>query len=160
MAASKPHALLAAGKVSEPLIIGVSIAVLLAVFWTAHRTASWLRRLRDVEPRMDRRRAHRVLLSTPLFVYGWLRAQPFWENTETMDISAIGGLIPLSVSVVRSQRLIITNVQSNEDLTCRVARLAHTSDGKTAIGFEFAQASPKFWQVDFISSARNSNQLF
>jgi hypothetical protein len=112
---------------------------------------SWLRRLRDTEPHMDRRRAPRVLISTPLLVYGWLRAQPFWENTETLDVSAIGGLMPLSVSVVRSQRLIITNLQSNEDLTCRVARLAHTSDGKTAIGFEFAQASASFWRVDLPS---------
>jgi hypothetical protein len=151
MAASKPHALFMAGKGSAPLIVGASIAVLLAVFWTAHRTGSWLRRLRDIEPRADRRRAHRVMLSTPLLVYGWLQAQPFWENTETLDVSAIGGLMPLSVGVVRSQRLVVTNLQSNEDLTCRVARLAHTSDGKTAIGFEFAQASASFWRVDLQS---------
>ena len=53
----------------------------------------------------------------------------------------------LSVDVVRSQRLIITNVQSNEDLTCRVARVASALGGKTAIGFEFAQASANFWRV-------------
>jgi hypothetical protein len=147
MAASKPHALFVAGKVSGPLIIGGSIAALLAVFWTAHRTGSWLRRLRGIEPRVDRRRAHRVPLSTPLLVYGWLRDQPFWENTETLDVSAIGGLMPLSLNVVRSQRLIITNLRSNEDLTCRVARLARTSHGKAAIGFEFAQASASFWRV-------------
>jgi len=137
-----------AGKVSAPLIIGASLATLVAVFWTAHRAGSWLRRLRDTEPRVDRRRSHRVLLSTPLLVYGWLRAQPFWENTETLDVSAIGGLMPLSVNVVRSQRLLITNLQSNEDLTCRVARLAQTSDGKTAIGIEFAQASAGFWRIE------------
>jgi hypothetical protein len=81
-------------------------------------------------------------------VYGWFRAQPFWETTETLDVSANGGLMPLSANVGGSQRLIITNLKSNEDLICRVARLAHTSEGKAAIGFEFAQASPSFWQVE------------
>jgi hypothetical protein len=148
MAASKPHALFVAGKASGPLIIGASIAALVAVFWTAHRAGSWLRRLRDIEPRLDRRRARRVRQSTPLLVYGWLRAQPFWESTETLDVSATGGLMPLSLDVVRSQKLLITNLQSNEDLTCHVARLVHTSDGKSAIGFEFAQASASFWRID------------
>jgi hypothetical protein len=145
------HGVVVGGKVSGPIILGGSIAAVLALFWAVRRTGSWLRRLRDIEPRLDRRRAPRVPLSTPVLVYGWLQAQTFWENTETLDVSAIGGSMPLSVSVVRSQGLIITNLVSNEDVRCSVARFAKTSDGKAAIGFEFAQASAGFWRIEELS---------
>lgn len=124
------------------------------------RLLSWHPRSRSREPQADRRRTQRVLLTAPVFVYGWLRDEPFSENTETLNVSAMGGLMPLSVDVVRSQKLILTNLRSNEDLPCRVTRSVHTPDGKTVIGFEFLGASTNFWQVDqvdIVSSSSNSS---
>lgn len=43
---------------------------------------------RDLHP--NRRRAYRVLLTAPIFVYGRGRDEPFWENTETLNVSTIG----------------------------------------------------------------------
>jgi hypothetical protein len=100
-----------------------------------------------------------VALSTSVFVYGWNADEPFSENTETLNVSASGGLIPLSLSVSPTQELILTNLQTNEDLTCRVARLTQTPDGRTLVGLDFVQASPNFWQIDFVSSAKKREIL-
>jgi hypothetical protein len=95
-----------------------------------------------------------VALATPVSVYGWIDDQPFSESTETLNVSAGGGLIPLSVSVSPSQELILTNLQTDEDLTCRVTRSTRAPDGKILVGLDFMQVSPNFWQIDFISKVR------
>jgi hypothetical protein len=106
--------------------------------------------------RKDRRRSSRVALATPVFVYGWLADEPFAENTETLNVSAVGGLIQLSAKVIPSHELILTNLKTNEDLPCRVARSIRAGDGKTLVGVDFLQASPNFWQIDFVSNSPRS----
>jgi hypothetical protein len=88
-----------------------------------------------------------------------LSNEPFAENTETLNVSADGGLIPLSGTVMPSQELILTNLQTNEDLTCRVARSTRTEDGRILVGLDFRQASPNFWQIDFVSVAPHPDIL-
>jgi hypothetical protein len=115
----------------------------------------WSRRRRPPGPtpeRKDRRRCCRVALTTPVLVYGWLAAEPFSENTETLNVSAVGGLILLSAKVVLWQELILTNLQTSEDLRCHIARLNRVDDGKTLAGLDFLHASPTFWQIDFVSN--------
>ena len=119
-------------------------------------THLWSRRRRPLSrtpERKDRRRGSRVALATPVFVYGWLADEPFSENTETLNVSANGGLIPLSGMAIPSQELILTNLQTNEDLTCRVVRSTRVEDGKILVGLDFLQASPNFWQIDFVSKS-------
>ena len=98
----------------------------------------------------ERRRESRVQLTTPVFVYGWQADEPFSENTETVNVSASGVLLPLSAKVTPSQELILTNLQTNEDLPCRVCRSIRTEDGKTLAGLSFEQTSPTFWQINFV----------
>ncbi|MGH9739367.1 MAG: PilZ domain-containing protein [Candidatus Acidiferrales bacterium] len=141
-----------------PVLIGTSVALLLAAIWAVRRVRSVQRGARSLEPLVDRRRAHRVLLATSVFVYGWVGGEPFSENTETLNVSAIGGLMPLTVKVVPSQKLILSNPKSSEDVPCRVARSIQTSDGKIAIGFEFLHTSANFWQVEFVSNPSNSSK--
>jgi hypothetical protein len=136
------------------LVAGVAITLLLVVairLWLTRR-----RPLTRTPERKDRRRGSRVALATPVFVYGWLADEPFSENTETLNVSAVGGLIPLSAKVIPSQELILTNLQTNEDLPCRVARSITAEDGKTLAGLDFLQASPNFWQIDFVSNSPRS----
>ena len=106
--------------------------------------------------REDRRRGFRVELATPVFVYGWLADEPFSEDTETLNVSEIGGLIPLSAKVVPSQELILTNLRTDKDMPCRVARSMTREDGKTLAGLAFLEASPSFWQVEFASKTPRS----
>jgi len=121
-------------------------------FVVTHLRSRRRRRLSRTPERKDRRRSSRVALATPVFVYGWLADEPFAETTETLNVSAVGGLIQLSAKVIPSQELIITNLQTNEDLACRVARSIGTENGKTLAGLDFLQASPNFWQIDFVSN--------
>jgi hypothetical protein len=103
------------------------------------------------EPLIERRRAARLPLKMPVFVYGRYSDgngnEPFSENAETLNVSAVGGLIPLAAKVSVAQKLILFNAESNAELPCRVARTIRTSTGETMIGVEFAQFSAHFWQA-------------
>ena len=132
---------------------GVIYGLLLFVVMQSRRR----RPLSRTPEQKDRRRSSRVALATPVFVYGWLADEPFAENTETLNVSAAGGLIQLSAKVIPSQELIITNLQTNEDLACRVARSIGTENGKTLAGLDFLLASPSFWQIDFVSNQQRSS---
>jgi len=109
------------------------------------------RKARDTArpPAAEKRRAHRVAASMPVLVYGHSVFAPFAEPATTANVSSTGGLVPLSTHVIRFQKLVITNLQTNEDALCRVARLVHTDDGHTFAALEFLQPSPHFWAIDF-----------
>jgi len=89
----------------------------------------------------------------PVFVYGRVRGQPFSEHTETSNVSEHGGLVTLSSEVEGAQTLLVTNLQTNEDLACRVARFVSSEPGKTIVGIEFLCPSPRFWSIDFGSGS-------
>ncbi len=61
----------------------------------------------------DQRRAQRLPIYLPVQVYGKRDGVPFSENTETINVSACGGLVPISADVVRAQKLILTNLQTD-----------------------------------------------
>jgi hypothetical protein len=94
----------------------------------------------------EQRRAQRLPIYLPVQVYGKLEGAPFYENTETINVSAYGGLVPISAAVVRAQELILTNLQTDQDLTCRVARLIRSERGQVLAGLEFLQSAPGFWR--------------
>lgn len=50
----------------------------------------------------------------------------------------------ISARISHSQKLILTNLHTDEDQTCLVARLMQMSDGKTLAGLEFLQPAPQF----------------
>jgi hypothetical protein len=101
----------------------------------------------------DQRRAQRLPIFLPVQVYGKLDGEPFSENSETINVSACGGLVAISASVVRSQKLILTNLQTDQDLTCRVARLIRSERGQVLAGLEFLQSAPDFWRSSPAGSA-------
>jgi hypothetical protein len=106
----------------------------------------------------ERRHGSRVALDAPVFVYGWREDEPFSETTETLNVSELGGFIPLSVKVAPSQELVLTNLQTNQDMRCRVARSTIGENGKSLAGLTFLEASPGFWQIEFLSTAPLSGQ--
>ena len=97
----------------------------------------------------EKRRAHRVSASMPVFVYGHSAHSPFAEPTVTANISRTGGLVPLSNNVIRFQKLVVTNLQTNEDAICRVAWFIRNADGHNFVALEFIHPSPHFWAIDF-----------
>ena len=72
----------------------------------------------------------------PVLLYGKLGDEPFHENTETIDVCEYGGLVTISADITISQTLILTNAQTNQDLSCRVARLVPTERGQIVAGLE------------------------
>lgn len=100
-------------------------------------------------PAAEHRRAHRVAASMPVLVYGHSVQAPFAEPATTANVSKTGGLVPLSTNVIRSQRVMVTNLQTNEDALCRVARVVHADDGRTFAALEFLEPAPHFWSINF-----------
>ena len=98
------------------------------------------------------------MAATSVFIYGRIEneGEPFAENTKTINVSARGGLVPLSARVVSAQKLMVTNLQTGQDLLCRVARVEQTGGGETLIGLEFLEPAPLFWCIEFVPGSPHS----
>jgi hypothetical protein len=95
---------------------------------------------------LGKRRAHRVGLNAPVFLYGSLRGEPFAEVSETIDVCSNGALIAVSARVFPEQKILLTNLQTQQDLKCRVVRI----DAKRkAAALEFLDPCPSFWRIVF-----------
>jgi hypothetical protein len=96
------------------------------------------------------RRSQRVCLSLPIVV---LREGPgdnvASEETHTLIVNAHGALIQLALTVEIGQLLGIKNVQTMEELVCRVVNLGPDQPGKREVGVEFELPSPRFWRIAF-----------
>jgi c-di-GMP-binding flagellar brake protein YcgR len=102
-----------------------------------------------VVPKPNRRRDHRVSAFLPVFIYARSHDEPFAEHAVTLNVSASGGLLSLSRDVVPSQQLLIANLQTEEELPCRIARVTKTQAGTVLVGFEFLCPAPGFWSIEF-----------
>jgi len=93
------------------------------------------------------RRSQRVCLRLPIVV---LREGPGTnvasEETHTLIVNAHGALIQLALTVEIGQLLGIKNIQTMEELVCRVVNLGPDQSGKREVGIEFEQPSPRFWR--------------
>jgi hypothetical protein len=111
------------------------------------RLPRWRSTKEDLSLRTERRAAERTSSRLQVFVYGHVGEEPFAENTETVNVSALGGFMPLSVTPAVSQQVLLTNPETDQDVTCRVARLVSTQGGKVLVGLQFLQSSPDFWNA-------------
>jgi hypothetical protein len=55
----------------------------------------------------------------------------------------------LALTVEIGQLLGIKNMQTMEELVCRVVHLGPDHPGKREVGIEFELASPRFWRIAF-----------
>jgi hypothetical protein len=95
----------------------------------------------------DKRRAQRLPITMPVAVYGYAGDEPFVENTESINVSARGGLVAISATVSCRQKIILSNLQTDEDMECRVVRLVKSGTGKILVGVEFPEVAPRFWRT-------------
>jgi hypothetical protein len=76
--------------------------------------------------------------------------EPLTEVTKTLIISANGALIPLRMIVAVGEILTLRNLQTREELYCRVVDLESSSESEmTEVGVEFIESTPNFWRVSF-----------
>lgn len=96
------------------------------------------------------RRSQRVCLNLPIIVYrdgpGKIVAS---EETHTLIVNAHGALLKLALTAEIGQLLRIKNMQTKEELVCRVITLEPRSSGKSQVGVEFEHVSPRFWRIAF-----------
>jgi PilZ domain len=97
----------------------------------------------------ERRRSHRVYISMPILVRGKNAGQSFEEETQTISVSAHGGLLRVAAKLLKGQTISIVNAKTAEELPCTVTSLGQKENGKTEVGVEFTEASPLFWRIAF-----------
>src|SRR6202521_826367 len=98
----------------------------------------------------DNRRAHRVRIAIPVLVYGnGDSGDTLNETTQTRVVNATGGLILLTCNVVIGQKLLLLNINTEEEIICTVATLQDDTDGKIAVAIVFDRPSPRFWGLAF-----------
>jgi hypothetical protein len=100
-------------------------------------------------PEKRKRRSQRVMLSVPVTVSGESADGPFTEDTRTMVVNAHGALITLAARISQQQTLRLKSPQSQEEQLCRVTYVGPTTEGRTQLGIEFAEAAPHFWHISF-----------
>jgi hypothetical protein len=95
----------------------------------------------------DKRRAQRLPITFPVLVYGYEGEEPFAENSESVNVSARGALLAISAKVECLQKIVLTNLQTEEDRQGRVVRLVQSESGQSLAGVEFLNAAPRFWRT-------------
>ena len=97
---------------------------------------------------IDRWRMHPVIFDVPVRVYGrGLSKSSFYKEALVLFANEDGGLLLLNVPVCDGQPLLITNMATMKDYTCRVVHAHDRGNGKIEVGFEFSSPAPDFWQI-------------
>lgn len=78
-----------------------------------------------------------------------LQGRRFRENSQTIVVSAHGGLLYLNESLEMGVQLTLINPVTEEEQECRVVFLGDASDKGQRVGIEFLYPSPHFWGVEF-----------
>jgi hypothetical protein len=96
------------------------------------------------------RRSQRIELNVPLVVYRAPGDGPqFWENTQTLVVSAHGALLGLTQLVTPRQRIHLQNQNNGEHLECRVVSVKKALIGPPRVAIEFTRPAPSFWRLAF-----------
>jgi len=98
----------------------------------------------------DRRRSERVMLQVPVVVRVVARdGKTEEEETQTSVVNAHGGLLKLHMEIKAGQPILLINVRSKMEQSCRVVRVETSLGGHSAVAFEFDQPAPHFWPITF-----------
>jgi hypothetical protein len=98
----------------------------------------------------NRRTSQRIQISIPVRVTGkTATGAKFEEETKTLSVGVHGGLLPLTTSVTKGQRLVISRPGSQDSMECAVVYTAHTHGKHLEVGVSFIWPNPKFWGVTF-----------
>ncbi len=81
----------------------------------------------------------RVLLSSPVVVYGWGADQSaFHAQASILSLNTQGGVLELAANVQRGQTILLMNETTKEDCACRVVFVGvERTDGRRKVVFEF-----------------------
>jgi hypothetical protein len=101
----------------------------------------------------DRRRSRRWPLDASVYVYGHGPGkETFYEEAHTLNVSADGALLLLSVPVQSGQVLLLTNQHTEQEMDCRVVYLGTRHSRTVETGVVFPRTNLAFWQIHLPSS--------
>lgn len=81
--------------------------------------------------------------------------RPFYKEALVLFANADEGVLLLNVPVSDGQLLLITNMATMKDHTCRVTHACDRGSGKVEVGFEFSSPTLDFWQTPEVSAAKS-----
>jgi hypothetical protein len=94
----------------------------------------------------NRRKSRRLPLDVPVYVYGYgPGTEPFHEEAHTLNVSANGALLLLSVPVQKGQTLLLTNEITEQEQDCRVVYLGTQHSRTVEAGVAFPETNFDFW---------------
>jgi hypothetical protein len=103
---------------------------------------------RSINSVVDRRCGPRLWAYAPLLVYGRTTDdEPFHESTEALHVNATGGLITLTAPVRPGHPLVLINKVNLREQKCHVVGHRGSYLNRSAVGFEFSEPVPDFWDV-------------
>ncbi len=107
----------------------------------------------------ERRRAERVALRVPVFVYGHgLRNEPFHEESSSINVNHHGALLALSRKVKSGQELLLTNPATHSEQSCRVIFFKQKKQKRIVeVGVAFSEPAPNFWGMPGETSDTETN---
>jgi hypothetical protein len=96
----------------------------------------------------DRRCGPRLWAYAPVLVYGRTTQDvPFHEPTEALRVNASGGLITLTTAVRPGHLFLLINKVNHKEQKCHVIGHRGSYLNRSAVGFEFSEHVPDFWDV-------------
>jgi len=108
-----------------------------------------------------RLRSEAVSLEIPVKVHGSRvtevvmgatpHTEPFEEQTTTMIVFSLGGVLKMSTPVAAGQMMVLTNLKTRQDVICRVLKVRNNPNLQAYVEIEFTHSQPGYWGVFFPS---------
>jgi PilZ domain-containing protein len=97
----------------------------------------------------ERRRGERRAFDSVLRVYGSTPdGEPFYEDAHTINVSAHGALLEMSVPVSVGQKLMLINEGTDRQQICKIVKTRTLDDTEALeVGVEFPVPHAEFWRV-------------
>lgn len=104
---------------------------------------------RSIVSFVDCRCGPRSWAYAPLLVYGRTSDnQPFHEPTEALRVNASGGLITLTTALGPDDSFLLINKVNHKEQKCHVVGQRGSYLNRSALGFEFSEPVPNFWDAN------------
>lgn len=106
-------------------------------------------------------RSDAVSLDVPVKVHGsrvvevvrgtTSHTEPFEEQTSTMIVFPLGGVLKMNTQVGVGQAIVLTNLKTRQDAICRVVKTRTNPNLHCYVEVEFSHPQPGYWGVRFQS---------
>jgi periplasmic protein TonB len=77
--------------------------------------------------------------------------EPFEEQTSTMIVFPLGGVLKMSTLVSVGQAIVLTNLKTRQEAICRVVKIRTNPNLHSYVEVEFSHPQPGYWGVRFPS---------